>query len=113
MLSLHERNLKIYTIISFILFLDYFINTIKRQEVTASESTIYPIEIPSIERNKDLFYLSFGLEHPTKLNRYIDETIYFPKAFFIKKIKNNGEFITKSTVPLIIEKCDKNKFGDK
>ena len=103
----------LYTIISLILFLVYFINTIKRQEVTASDSTIYPIETPSIEINKDLFYLSFGLEHPTKLSRYIDESIYFPKAFYIEKIKDNGEFITKSTIPLSIEKCDKNKFGNK
>jgi len=103
----------LYVIISLILFLVYFINTIKRQEVTASDSTIYPIETPSIEINKDLFYLSFGLEHPSKLNRYIDETIYFSKAFFIEKIKDNGEFITKSTIPLSIERCDKTKFGDK
>ena len=103
----------LYTIISLILFLIYFISTIRRQEVTSFDSTIYPIETPSIEINKDLFYLFFGLEHPTKLSRYIDETIYYPKVFFIEKIKDNGEFKTKSTTTLNIEKCDKNKFGDK
>ena len=52
----------LYIIISFILFLVYFINTIRRKEVTAADSTIYPIEIPSIEINNNLFYLAFGLD---------------------------------------------------
>ena len=102
----------LYIIISFILFLVYFINTIRRKEVTAADSTIYPIEIPSIEINNNLFYLAFGLEHPTKLNRYIDERIYYPKVFFIEKIKVNGEFEISSTTFLKVERCNINKFGD-
>ena len=102
----------LYIIISFILFLVYFINTIRRKEVIAADSTIYPIEIPSIEINNNLFYLAFGLEHPTKLNRYIDERIYYPKVFFIEKIKVNGEFEISSTTFLKVERCNINKFGD-
>ena len=68
----------LYAIVSIILFLIYFIKTIKREEVTAFESTIYPNEIPSIDLNNDLFYLAFGLEHPNKTSRYIDDTIHYP-----------------------------------
>jgi hypothetical protein len=103
----------LYIIITFILFLVYFINTIKRKEVTVTDSTIYPIEIPSIEINNNLFYFAFGLEHPTKLTRYIDEKIYYPKAFFIEKIKVDGEFKISSTTSLKVERCNITKFGYK
>ena len=81
----------LYAIASIILFLIYFIKTIKREEITASDFTLYPSEIPSIELNNDLFYFAFGLEHPTKLIRYIDETVYYPEVLYIDKIKRNGE----------------------
>ena len=103
----------LYIIISFMLFLVYFINTIRRKEVTVTDSTIYPIEIPSIEINNNLFYFAFGLEHPTKLTRYIDEKIYYPKAFFIEKIKVDGEFKISSTTSLKVERCNITKFGYK
>ena len=103
----------LYIIISLILFLIYFINTLRRSEVTAADSTIYPIETPSIQINNNLFYLAFGLEHPTKLTRYIDERIYYPKVFFIEKIKVNGEFKIISSTILKVERCNVNKFGEK
>ena len=81
---------------SIILFLIYFIKTIKREEVTAFESTIYPNEIPSIDLNNDLFYLAFGLEHPNKTSRYIDDTIYYPEVLYIEKIKKDGELSFRS-----------------
>ena len=33
--------------------------------------------------NSDIFYLAFGLEHPTKLTRYIDEGIYSKNILFV------------------------------
>ena len=101
-----------YAIISLILFLIYFIKTMKREEVSASHSTIYPTEIPSIHINNDLFYLAFALEHPTKLNKYIDEKIYYPEVLYIERIKKNGEFVNKSETILEFEKCNITKFGD-
>ena len=63
----------LYAVISITLFLFYFIRTIRKDEVTASDSTIYPTAIPSIDINNNIFYLAFGLEHPTKFFRFIDE----------------------------------------
>ena len=103
----------LYAIISFILFLIYFIKTIKRKEISAANSTIYPSECPTIELNNDLLYLAFGLEHPTKLNRYIDEKIYHPEVTFIERIKKDGHFVNKSETILEIEQCDTRKFGQK
>ena len=82
-----------------------------REEVSASNSIIYPSEISSIKINSDIFYLAFGLEHPTKLTRFIDEGIYYPEVLFIEKIKENGEFVTKSETLLNFERCNSEKFG--
>ena len=101
----------LYAIISMILFFIYFFKTIMREEVSASNSIIYPSEISSIKINSDIFYLAFGLEHPTRLTRFIDEGIYYPEVLYIEKMKENGEFITKSETKLHIEKCNKVKFG--
>ena len=102
----------LYAIISVILFLIYFVKTIKRDELTASNTTIYSTDIPSIQLNNDLFFLVFGLKHPSQLNRYIDETIYYPKVLYIEKIKIDGEFKEISKISLKVEKCDNIKFED-
>jgi hypothetical protein len=85
----------------------------QRKEVSAANSTIYPTESPTIDINNDLLYLAFALEHPTKLNRYIDEKIYRPEVVFIERIKKNGQFVNKSETILEIEQCDTKKFGKK
>jgi hypothetical protein len=101
----------LYALISLILFLIYFAKTMQRKEVSAANSTIYPTESPTIDINNDLLYLAFALEHPTKLNRYIDEKIYRPEVVFIERIKKNGQFVNKSETILEIEQCDTKKFG--
>jgi hypothetical protein len=103
----------LYALISLILFLIYFAKTMQRKEVSAANSTIYPTESPTIDINNDLLYLAFALEHPTKLNRYIDEKIYRPEVVFIERIKKNGQFVNKSETILEIEQCDTKKFGKK
>ena len=51
-----------YIILSLIIFIIHLVKTIRREELTSSVLSIYPTEIPSIEINSDLFYISFGLE---------------------------------------------------
>ena len=97
--------------ISIILFLYYFIKFIKREEVTASDSTIYPTNFPSIDINNDIFYLAFGLEHPNKLIRYIDERIYYPEIALVERIKESGIFSNKKETILNFERCNYLKFG--
>ena len=101
----------LYIITSIIIFFFYFIKALKREEVTASDSTIYPIDIPSIDINKELFYIAFGLEHPTTFHRIIDERIYYPEVFLIERQKENGEMIKKSETLLHLERCNKVNFG--
>ena len=103
----------LYVVLSIILFFIYFIKTVKREEVTASDSTIYPEGIPAIEINRDRLYLAFGLEHPTKMTRFIDERIYYPEVIFVERVKENGELIKRTETVLKLERCSKSKFGEK
>ena len=104
----------LYIIISIVLFLNYFIKTISRENVTSSDSTIFTDSLPSIQLNPELFNLAFGLEHPTKISRFIDETIYYPKAVYYENVKQNGFFVNRIKQEIKIGKCgelkDENKF---
>ena len=104
----------IYAILSIILFFIYFIKTVNREEVTVSDSIIYPKGIPSIEINSDKLYFAFGfgLEHPNKMRRFIDESIYYPEVLFIERVKENGELVKRAQTVLNLERCNKNKFGE-
>ena len=102
----------LYAMISITLFLYYFIRTIRKDEVTPSDSTIYPSTIPSFDINKNTFYLAFGLEHPTKFIRFIDEKIYYPEVLFVQRNKESGQFVKKEETILSIERCDVSKFGE-
>ena len=103
----------LYIIISITIFLIYFLRIISRADVTASDSTIYTEEIPSIEINPDIFNIAFGIEHPVTINRFIDETIYYPKVYYYENVKVNGKFKNKITKEIKAEKCDNIKFGKK
>ena len=102
----------LYAITSIILFLIYFIKTINREDITASDTIISPNKIPSANISKESFYLAFGLEHPTKLIRFIDETIYYPEVLFIEKIRENGQLVKKSQKMINLERCEIIKFGE-
>ena len=101
----------LYIALSLIIFLIYFTRTLQRKEVRSADSTIYPNGIPSIDINNDIFYIAFGIEHPTKSTRFIDERIYYPEVLFIEKIKENGEFVIKKETTLNVERCSNIKFG--
>ena len=102
----------LYVTITLILFFFYLIKTIRRTEVKSHESTLYSQGYPSINIDPNLFYVAFGLEDPISLNRYIDEKIYYPEVSFIIQEKENGIFVTKKTINLDIERCDRHKFGE-
>ena len=103
----------LYIIISIILFLTYFIKTISRENVIASDSTIFTDTLPSIQINPDIFNLAFGLEDPLTINRFIDETIYYPKAVYIENIKQNGAFKNTINQEIKIGRCGEIKEGNK
>ena len=95
-----------------ILFFYYSIKAIRRNQVKTHDSTMYAQGTPSIEINPNILYFAFGLEDPKSLNRYIDETIYYPVINFIYKEKENGILVTKEKINIKAERCNVEKFGE-
>ena len=86
--------------------------TLKRKNIIVYDTTIFSNELPSINLNTSNFYFAFGIENKDTLNRFIDETIYYPEIVFIDRAKVNGEFITISQKILEYEDCKAENFGE-
>ena len=102
----------IYILISLFLFIFYTISTIKKSNIKVHDSVLYQKEVPEMNINSDTFYFAFGVEnYLTGYTRFIDETIYYPKVFYVKKIKEGSIFKEIEEKPLTIERCISDKFG--
>ena len=66
--------------------------------------------IPSIKITPDNFYGGFGLEVPDTYDPFIDETIYYPKAYFKTGIRQGNKW-NWTIKELELERCNINKFG--
>ena len=102
----------IYIFSSLSFFIIYISLTINRRKMRVYDSTTYSKDLPYIEINPNLIYFAFGLENPNTSNRFIDETIYYPKITFINRTKKNGEFNTTENEELEYEVCKKENFGE-
>ena len=102
----------IYILVSFILFFVLLIRTLQRKEIRVYDSTLFSQEMPIMEVNSSLIYFAFGLEDPTSANRFVDETIYYPKIIFFDRKKINGEFNTTYREELQFELCKIENFGE-
>ena len=100
-----------YIFASLTLFIFYLISTLKRTEIKVYDSTEYAEQTPSLEVNTNLIYFAFGVEDYKSSSRFIDETIYYPKIFYISRDKIGGKFITKINRELPYERCKEEKFG--
>ena len=102
----------IYILVSSILFIYYFIVTIERSKMKVFDSVIYFKDIPSLEVNSNLIYFAFGIENINTSFRFIDETIYYPKIYYIERIKKNGEFYNLKKEEILYERCHEENFGE-
>lgn len=101
----------LYISISIIFLVIYIILTINRQNMTVYDSTTYSKDLPFIEINPNLIYFAFGLENQNTSNRFINETIYYPKILFFDETKVKGEFNITQRRELEYEICQKENFG--
>ena len=101
----------IYIALSLILFIYYIINTLKRNNIVIYDSKKFTHELPIVNINSSNFYFAFGLENKETLNRFIDESIYYPEIVFIDGTKVNGEFVINSKINLEYEECKEENFG--
>ena len=86
------------------------IRMLKKKDVTYFDSFDYLEDGPTIKLTIDKFYGGFALEHPITHDQYIDETIYYPKAFFKTQIRN-GENWDIETKELELVQCKVEYFG--
>ena len=83
----------------------------KKVDVIFYDTFIYEEKPPSINLSADNFYGGFGLESPDTYDPFIDETIYFPKAYFKSAIRNGSKW-NWEVKELELEKCNVSKFGE-
>ena len=105
----------IFSIIYVTIYVGFFIyklfRMLKKTDVTFYDSLEYLDEPPTIKLNNNIFYGGFALEHPITYDQFIDETIYYPRAFF--KVQTRiGDNWNIETYELELERCQLEKFGE-
>lgn len=105
---------RIFTIIYAIAYIAFFayevIRMLMKYDITFSESYAFKGEPPSMRVTNDDLYGGFALEDPQTLETYVDESIYYTRAFF-KEGKNVEQVWTWKEKELPIEVCQLEKFG--
>jgi hypothetical protein len=85
----------------------------KKDDVKFYDSFEYLDGPPSIHLTKDKFTGGFALEHPETYDQFIDETIYYPKAYFkIQTRDGEGDNWNIRTIDLELERCKPESFGE-
>ena len=100
-------------VVIYIAFFVYKINKmLQKADVSFYETYVYTNGTPEIEVNNENFYGGFSLGDPSTQKTFIDESIYYPRGFFIyaKKINNEWKYERKT---LKFETCQLNQFGSK
>ena len=92
------------------LFLYKLIRMIKKLDVSFYDTYTYEAEPPAIKLSSNNFYGGFALEHPITYDVFIDEGIYYPKAYF-KKAERKGKDFEWTITEIELEKRKSEKFG--
>ena len=104
----------IFTLIYISIFLAFFIykliRMMKKTDSNFFDTYAYMEKPPSIQLSNENFYGGFALEDPISYDTFIDERIYYPKAYF-KRAQRNGSDWEWFEKELEIETCKLEKFG--
>ena len=101
----------IYILSSIALFIFYMVNIVRREQINVYDTKVYSQDIPIFEVNQNIIYFAFGLEDKSA-NRFVDETIYFPKILYFNRTKLNGDFQNTERRELEYEICNVDNFGE-
>ena len=94
-----------------IFFIYKLVRMFNRDDVTFYDSYAFTGEPPNIDLTKEKFYGGFALENPLTLQTFVDNSIYFVKAFYVSGKKKDG--IWKWTQKeLDTEICKLERFGE-
>ena len=100
----------LYGLVYFAFFLYKILRMINKKDVTFYDTIAYLDEIPEIDATNENFYGGFALEHPETYDNFIDETIYYPKAYY-KIGRLEGDDWIWNIKEIELEECQLEKFG--
>lgn len=80
------------------------IRMFKRTDGTFFDTFMYEDKPPLIQLSSDKFYGGFALEDPYTYDAFVDEGIYYPKAYF-KRTERKGDDFEWDIKELEIERC--------
>ena len=105
----------IFTLFYLILYITYLIykltRMLRRKDVVFIDSFSYIKGHEPIKLSKDNFYGGFAIEDPKTYDTIIDESIYYPKAYFRIGRRIGKEWIWEKDKELELEQCKLEKFG--
>jgi len=91
-------------------FLYKILRMVNKREVTFYDTIAFLEEIPEIQATNENFYGGFALEHPVTYDNFIDETIYYPRAYY-KIGRLEGDNWIWNIKEIELEPCRLEKFG--
>ena len=101
----------LFVTVYFAFFLYKLIKMMKRVDVTFYDTFTYAPSPPQVPITHNNFYVGFALEDPETYNPFIDEGIYYVKAFF-KRAEMKGDEFVWDVKELEVEQCQLSKFGE-
>ena len=100
----------LFVVIYFAFFIYKLIRMLQKKDVNFYDRFTYAEKPSKVKITNENFYGGFAIEDPNTYDAFIDESIYFPKAFF-KRAEKKGDNFTWDTVELELEPCKLEKFG--
>ena len=100
----------IYILVYFAFLLYKVIRMFYKFDVTFYDTYAFTGEPPKMQLTDDKFYGGFALGNISTLETFIDDSIYYVKAYYINGIKEHNSWIW-TNIPLEIETCKLEKFG--
>ena len=104
-----------FTIFYVSMYIAFFIykvvRMLKKDDVTFYDTYAFTGEPPNIKLTKEKFYGGFALGNPLTLQTFVDDSIYYVEAYYRKGIKE-GSTWNWETIPLELETCKLDKFGE-
>jgi len=105
---------RIFTIIFVVIYIGLIIYKVirmfQRSSMTFFDTFRYEDKPPKIQLSNENFYGGFALEDPNTYDAFIDEGVYYPKAYF-KRTERKGEEFDWDVKELELERCKLEKFG--
>ena len=103
-----------FTLIYIAMYIAFFIYKVIRMfekvDVTFYDTYAFTGEPPHIKLTDDKFYGGFALGNPLTLQTFVDDSIYYVKAYYITGVKE-GSVWNWTKIPLELETCKLESFG--